>query len=117
VALLLAAAGLYGVISFSTSQRTREFGVRLALGASPRDIHRLVISEGLRLAGLGVAAGAAAAFWATRVLESMLFGISPTDAATFLVVGVFLTVVALASSYVPARRAVAIDPLAALRTE
>jgi putative ABC transport system permease protein len=117
VALLLAAAGLYGVISFSTGQRTREFGVRLALGATPGDIHRLILSEGLRLAVVGVALGTAAALWATRILQSLVFGVSTSDPLTFASVGILVGAVALASSYIPARRAIRVDPVTALRAE
>jgi putative ABC transport system permease protein len=116
-ALLLAAAGLYGVMSFSTTQRTREFGVRLALGARPRDITRMVLREGLRLAVAGVGLGLVVAIWVTRWLQEQLFGIGTTDPLTYAGVGILLIGVALASCYLPAQRAVRVDPLVALRAE
>jgi putative ABC transport system permease protein len=116
-ALLLAAIGLYGVMSFSTTRRTREFGLRVALGAKPRDITRMVIGEGLSLAATGVALGAIVAFWLTRWLQELLFGIGAADPLTYVLVGALLISVAVASCYFPARRAVRADPLAALRSE
>ncbi len=108
--LLLATAGVYGVMSFSTSQRTREFGVRLALGATGRDIVGLVVREGLALAGLGVILGVALALPLTRVLRTLLFGVTETDPMTFVVVSLVLAVAALAACYVPASRALRVDP-------
>jgi putative ABC transport system permease protein len=116
-ALLLAAIGLYGVMSFSTTRRTREFGLRVALGAKPRDITRMVIGEGLSLATTGVALGTVVAFWLTRWLQELLFGIGAADPLTYVLVGALLISVAVASCYFPARRAVRADPLAALRSE
>ena len=116
-ALLLASAGVYGVMSFSTSQRTREFGVRLALGAARRDIVRVVLGEGLMLAGIGVMVGIAAALGLTRLLQGLLFGVTATDPATFLIVGLGLVFVAAAACYLPARRALNVDPAQALRFE
>jgi putative ABC transport system permease protein len=116
-ALLLASAGVYGVMSFSTSQRTREFGVRLALGAARGDIVRVVLGEGLMLASIGVIIGIAAALVLTRLLEGLLFGVTATDPATFLVVGLVLVLVAAAACYLPARRALNVDPAQALRFE
>jgi putative ABC transport system permease protein len=114
-ALLLAAAGLYGVMSFSTSQRTREFGVRMALGAGRREIVGLVVGEGLKLAGLGLVVGVGAALWMTRMLRSLLFGVTATDPVTFIAVGSAILVIASLSCYLPARRALSIDPVRALR--
>jgi len=115
-ALVLASAGLYGVLSFSTSQRTREFGVRLALGARPRDIVSMVLREGLRLAAAGILVGVIAAAWLTRLLAGLLFGVTPTDLPTFVTVIAAIVTVSLVSCYVPARRALRADPIAAVRT-
>jgi putative ABC transport system permease protein len=117
LALALAVVGLYGVMSYLVAQRTREIGVRMALGASTTDVMKLVLVHGLVLAGTGVAVGLAGAFAATRVLSSMLFGLSSTDPATFAVVAVLLTAVAIAASVIPARRAIRVDPMIALRYE
>ena len=115
--LLLATAGVTGVMSFSTSQRTREFGVRLALGAERRDIVRLVLREGLMLAGAGVTVGVLAALPIVRLLRALLFGINATDPATFLFVSLGLLLVAVPACYLPARRALRIDPAEALRLD
>jgi ABC-type antimicrobial peptide transport system permease subunit len=115
VGLLLAAVGLYGVLSFSTAQRSGEIGVRLALGALSRDVLRLVIGEGMRLVGIGMAVGLGLALLATQALRPFLFGISPLDPATFAIIGVILAAVALLASYLPARRAAAADPASSLR--
>jgi ABC-type antimicrobial peptide transport system permease subunit len=117
VGLLLAVVGLYGMVAYSTSRRTREIGVRLALGADHRDVLRLVVSEGMRPVAVGMAIGLVLALGATRLLVSYLFGVSPLDAITFVGVAAILTVVALMASYLPARRAAAIDPVRALRAE
>jgi putative ABC transport system permease protein len=116
-ALLLASVGLYGVISFSTTQRTREFGVRIALGAKPRDITRMVAVEGLALAAAGVGLGMLLAFWLTQWLRELMFGIGPSDPLTYVAVGALLICVAFVSCYLPARRALRVDPLIALRAE
>jgi len=115
--LFLAIAGVYGVISFSTSQRTREFGVRLALGAARRDILGLVLREGMSLAAAGVALGLALALPLTRLLRAVLFGVTPADPVTFVVVCLTLAAAALAACYLPASRAVNVDPVQALRID
>ena len=117
VALVLATVGLYGVISYGVTQRTREIGVRVALGAEPSAVARLVLGSGLRLALIGVVIGVVAAFGATRVLSGMLFGVSAADPATFVAITVGVAAVALLASYLPARRAVRLDPIEALRAD
>jgi predicted permease len=117
LALLLAAVGLYGIMSFSVSLRTRELGIRLALGAKAADVLALVLKEGMALVALGVVLGLAAAALVTRLLASFLFGIGPTDLMTFVSVPAILMVVALLACYIPARRATKVDPLRALRYE
>jgi ABC-type antimicrobial peptide transport system permease subunit len=117
VALLLASIGVYGVLSYAVSQRRQEIGVRLALGASRRSIFGLVMSQAAKLAIVGIALGLAGAFLVTRVIASQLYNVSPTDPLSFAATAVFLACVALAASYVPARRATAVDPMIALRTE
>jgi putative ABC transport system permease protein len=117
IALVLAVVGLYGVISYGVAQRTREIGVRMALGAEPTAVARLVIGSGLRLAIVGVAIGAAAAVAAARALSGMLFGVSAVDPMTFAVTALLVAAVALLASYLPARRAVRVDPADALRPE
>ena len=117
IALLLAAIGLYGVISYSVTQRTREMGVRMALGASPRDLLRLILGSGARLAAIGIAAGILAALILTRFMSGMLFGVHPADPLTFAAVSLLLLIVILFASYVPARRAAKVDPMVALRYE
>jgi putative ABC transport system permease protein len=117
VALALAAVGIYGVVAFSVTRRTQEIGIRMALGAQRSDVLRLIVGEGARLAVSGVAIGIAASVAITRLLSSLLFGVSPTDPMTFAGVAVLLSLVALLASYIPARRAMRLDPNTALRHE
>jgi putative ABC transport system permease protein len=117
VALLLAVTGVYGLLAYSVSQRTQEIGLRVALGATRRDVVRLVTGQGVRLAGFGILVGLFASFGVTHVVASMLYNITPTDPLTFAGASLFLLAVALLASYVPTRRATAVDPLIALRSE
>jgi putative ABC transport system permease protein len=117
VALVLAAVGIYGVIAYSTAQRTQEIGIRLALGAARGDVLRMVLSDGLRIGALGSVIGIAAAAASSRLLSSFLFGVSPHDPVTFVAFPAALLVVAALASWIPARRALAVDPMAALRGE
>jgi putative ABC transport system permease protein len=117
LALLLSAVGTYGVIAYSVAQRTRELGIRMALGAERADLLRMVALDGLTLACAGVILGVAAALGLTQFLASMLFSVRPADPLTFASVSVLLVAVALVSSYIPARRATKVDPLVALRYE
>jgi putative ABC transport system permease protein len=115
VALVLAAVGVYGLLSFSVASRTREFGVRTALGAPPREIMRLVMRDGVKIALTGLSIGIPAALVIGRLLQSLLFEITPTDAVTFAAIVALLGLVALMACYVPAQRAAAIDPIEAMR--
>jgi putative ABC transport system permease protein len=117
VGLLLAAIGIYGVMAYAVAERTHELGVRIALGADRGSVLRLVLGEAAALAAAGIAIGLAGAFAATRLIHSLLFGVTSTDAVTFAGISVLLAVTALVASYVPARRAMRVDPMIALRYE
>jgi len=114
---VLAVVGVYGVLSYSVSQRTQEFGVRMALGAEPRDVRRMMIRQGLVLAGWGITFGVAGAFGITRVISSLLYNVTATDPVSFAGVVVLMLGVAAAAAYIPARRATEVDPMVALRAE
>jgi putative ABC transport system permease protein len=115
IAVVLAAVGVYGVISYAVSQRTQEIGVRVALGAQKSDVLRLIVSQGAMLGGVGIVIGLAGALLVTKFLRSMLFGVSPFDPMSFVGVSLLLAGIALVASYVPARRAAKVDPVEALR--
>ena len=117
LALLLASIGLYGVMSYDVAGRINEIGIRMALGAQPRNVFKLIAGKGLALVLIGIVIGVAAALALSRLITSLLFEVSPTDSVTFIVVGALLAAVALLASLVPARRATKVDPLVALRYE
>jgi putative ABC transport system permease protein len=117
LALLLAAVGIYGVMSYTVAQQTREIGIRIALGAKRRDVLEMTVKQGLKLVGLGLVIGLPSAFILTRVMSSLLFGISATDPITFLSISLVVLAVALLASYIPALRATKVDPMIALRAQ
>ena len=117
VALLLATLGTYGVVAHSVARRTQEIGIRMALGARPVDVLRMVLGQGARLALLGAALGVVCALALTRLMGSLLFDVSPTDPLTFLVTALALPAVAVFATFIPARRATRVDPMIALRCE
>jgi len=117
IALVLAAIGIYAVIAYTTRQRTREIGIRMAVGAQQGDIRKLVLGQGLRLTIIGLAFGVAVSLLLTRFLKVLLFGIASTDILTYLTVALLLYLVAMAACYIPARRATRVDPVIALRHE
>jgi len=117
IAFVLAAVGIYGVVSYDVNRRTNEIGIRMALGAQPEDVRKLILGQGARLAVYGIVAGWIGAGILTRWMGSMLYGVSPTDAWTFGAISILLAVVALAASFLPSQRAMGLDPMAALRHE
>lgn len=117
LALILAAVGIYSAMSYSATQRTHEIGIRTALGAQRRDILRLVMNDGAKIALFGITIGIAGALSLTRLMASLLFEVKPTDPATFVAVAILLAFVTLAACYIPARRAMRVDPMVALRYE
>jgi putative ABC transport system permease protein len=117
IALVLAAVGLYGMMAYSVAQRTREIGIRIAVGATQAHIARAVVRRGVAFAIVGAALGLSIAYWGTRLLATMLYGVAPLDLASFATGGLVLTATAAVACIVPTRRAISIDPIAAIRAE
>ena len=117
IALALAMVGLYGVIAYSTSQRTQEIGLRVAIGAQRADIVRLVLVEGTRLAVIGIVVGLGGAYWSTRLLSAFLYQVTATDVTAFAGSAAALLIIAMIATYLPARKAARVDPMTALRAE
>jgi ABC-type antimicrobial peptide transport system permease subunit len=117
LALVLAAVGLYGVVAFSVSQRTREIGIRMALGAHSMEVQRLILGNGLRLSLAGLALGVVGSLALTKIMSALLYGMSPLDVPTYVAVGAVLVVVTLVACWSPARRAARVDPMVAIRSE
>jgi putative ABC transport system permease protein len=117
IALVLAIVGIYGVMSYSVTQRTHEIGIRMAIGARPRDVFAMILGHGMKLALIGVAIGLLAAFALTRLMETMLFGVEPTDVPTFSLISLLLISVAALACYIPGRRATKVEPTISLRYE
>jgi putative ABC transport system permease protein len=116
-ALLLSIVGIYGVLAYAVTQRRREVGIRVALGAAPRSVQGMFVYRGMVLAGFGIVSGSVAAALLTRLMSSLLFGVTPLDAATFVAAAAVLALAALLASYIPARRAATIDPMQTLRAD
>ena len=117
IALVLAIVGIYGVMSYSVTQRTHEIGIRMAIGARPRDVFRMILGQGMKLALIGVAIGLLLAFALTRLMATMLFGVEPTDVPTFAAISILLISVAVLACYLPGRRATKVEPTISLRYE